>query len=116
MRVGVLFSARAGCGSAEIASARAELSISYLTWSVTESPLSRTEAMPVIKGIVAAIMNFFVGTLGVLAAILVTAPIIPHTFEVTALRERKVGDAVNLEADILGKSVEKFVGGQKAAV
>jgi riboflavin synthase len=35
--------------------------------------------------------------------------IIPHTFEVTALRERKVGDYVNLEADILGKYVEKFL-------
>ncbi|MBI1176008.1 riboflavin synthase [bacterium] len=35
--------------------------------------------------------------------------IIPHTFEVTALRERKVGDEVNLEADILGKYVEQFV-------
>ena len=35
--------------------------------------------------------------------------IIPHTYEVTALRERKVGDAVNLEADILGKYVEQFV-------
>ena len=35
--------------------------------------------------------------------------IIPHTFDVTALRERKVGDAVNLEADILGKYVEKFL-------
>jgi riboflavin synthase len=35
--------------------------------------------------------------------------IIPHTFEVTALRERKVGDFVNLEADILGKYVEKFL-------
>lgn len=35
--------------------------------------------------------------------------IIPHTYEVTALHERKVGDAVNLEADILGKYVEKFV-------
>jgi len=39
--------------------------------------------------------------------------IIPHTFEVTALRERKVGDAVNLEADILGKYVEQFVGRQR---
>jgi len=29
--------------------------------------------------------------------------IIPHTLEVTALRERKTGDAVNLEADLLGK-------------
>jgi len=35
--------------------------------------------------------------------------IIPHTHEVTALRERKVGDAVNLETDILGKYVEKFI-------
>jgi riboflavin synthase len=38
--------------------------------------------------------------------------IIPHTFEVTALCERKVGDAVNLEADMLGKYVEKFVAGR----
>ena len=35
--------------------------------------------------------------------------IIPHTFEITALRERKVGDAVNLEADLLGKYVAKFL-------
>ncbi len=35
--------------------------------------------------------------------------IIPHTFEVTALRERQTGDAVNLEADLLGKYVEKFM-------
>ncbi len=35
--------------------------------------------------------------------------IIPHTYEVTALCERRVGDAVNLEADLLGKYVEKFV-------
>lgn len=35
--------------------------------------------------------------------------IIPHTYEITALRERKTGDAVNLEADLIGKYVEKFV-------
>ena len=34
--------------------------------------------------------------------------IIPHTFEETALKERAVGDAVNLESDILGKYVERF--------
>lgn len=34
--------------------------------------------------------------------------IIPHTFDVTALRERTVGDAVNLEADLIGKYVEQF--------
>ena len=35
--------------------------------------------------------------------------IIPHTYEVTALRERNVGDAVDLETDLIGKYVEKFV-------
>jgi riboflavin synthase len=35
--------------------------------------------------------------------------IIPHTLAVTALRERQVGDMVNLEADLLGKYAEKFL-------
>jgi riboflavin synthase len=35
--------------------------------------------------------------------------IIPHTRAVTALSERRVGDAVNLETDMLGKYVERFV-------
>jgi len=35
--------------------------------------------------------------------------IIPHTYEVTNLQERKVGDAVNLEADLLGKYVQQFL-------
>ena len=39
--------------------------------------------------------------------------IIPHTFEVTVLRQRKVGDAVNLEADLLGKYVERFLAARK---
>jgi riboflavin synthase len=39
--------------------------------------------------------------------------IIPHTYEVTVLRERKVGDAVNLEADLIGKYVEKFTSARK---
>jgi len=38
--------------------------------------------------------------------------IIPHTYEITALRDRKVGDTVNLEADLLGKYVEKFLAGR----
>ena len=36
--------------------------------------------------------------------------IIPHTLKITALRERKAGDAVNLEADLLGKYADKFLG------
>lgn len=39
--------------------------------------------------------------------------IIPHTFEVTTLRERKVGDFVNLEADLLGKYAEKFLSAKR---
>lgn len=39
--------------------------------------------------------------------------IIPHTYEVTALRQRKTRDAVNLEADLLGKYVEKFVSARR---
>ena len=38
--------------------------------------------------------------------------IIPHTYEITALRDRKVGDVVNLEADLLGKYAEKFLAGR----
>jgi riboflavin synthase len=35
--------------------------------------------------------------------------IIPHTYEVTNLRQRAVGDMVNLEADLLGKYVEQIL-------
>lgn len=36
--------------------------------------------------------------------------IIPHTYEVTALRERQLGSLVNLEADMLAKYAEKSLG------
>lgn len=35
--------------------------------------------------------------------------IIPHTQKVTALHEKRVGDIVNLECDIIGKYVEKLL-------
>jgi riboflavin synthase len=34
--------------------------------------------------------------------------VIPYTFEFTNLRHLKAGDAVNLEADVLGKYIERF--------
>jgi riboflavin synthase len=37
--------------------------------------------------------------------------LIPHTLAVTTLGRRQVGDAVNLETDILGKYVAKLLGG-----
>lgn len=36
--------------------------------------------------------------------------VIPHTRAVTALMERSTGDFVNLETDMLGKYVQKFLG------
>lgn len=39
--------------------------------------------------------------------------IIPHTYEVTTLRDRKEGDELNLECDLLAKYVEKMMGGKK---
>jgi riboflavin synthase len=40
--------------------------------------------------------------------------IIPHTREVTNLLERQSGDRVNLEADLLGKYVERLIGARAA--
>ena len=34
--------------------------------------------------------------------------VIPHTFDLTAIKERSLGDVVNLESDIVGKYVERF--------
>jgi riboflavin synthase len=39
--------------------------------------------------------------------------IIPHTREVTALRDRAVGDRVNLEFDLLAKYAEKILAGRQ---
>jgi riboflavin synthase len=35
--------------------------------------------------------------------------LIPHTLEVTTLRDRQPGDRVNLEADVLGKYVKRYL-------
>ncbi|HEY1764984.1 MAG TPA: riboflavin synthase [Opitutaceae bacterium] len=40
--------------------------------------------------------------------------VIPHTLAVTNLRNRRAGDAVNLEFDMLGKYVEKLIKAQEA--
>jgi riboflavin synthase len=35
--------------------------------------------------------------------------VIPYTYEHTTIRDRKVGDPVNLEGDVLGKYVERYL-------
>jgi riboflavin synthase len=42
--------------------------------------------------------------------------IIPHTHEVTNLFARRAGDLVNLEADIIGKYVDKLLAGRSGAL
>lgn len=37
--------------------------------------------------------------------------IIPHTIEITNLKDRRPGDRVNLEVDLIGKYVERLMGG-----
>jgi riboflavin synthase len=39
--------------------------------------------------------------------------IIPHTWKVTSLGDRQVGDHVNLEADLIGKHVARLLGGDR---
>lgn len=49
-------------------------------------------------------------TLGVCQKDTFAVMLIPHTLEETTLQFLRPGDAVNLEADIIGKYVEKFMG------
>ena len=35
--------------------------------------------------------------------------VIPYTYEHTNIRDKKIGDAVNLEADVLGKYIERYL-------
>ena len=46
---------------------------------------------------------------------IVEVAVIPYTYEHTNLRDRKPGDAVNLEGDVLGKYVERYLEARGAA-
>jgi riboflavin synthase len=41
--------------------------------------------------------------------------VIPYTYEHTNIRDRKLGDAVNLEGDVLGKYVERYLDARSEA-
>jgi riboflavin synthase len=41
--------------------------------------------------------------------------VIPFTYEHTNIRNKKIGDAVNLEGDVLGKYVERYLAARNAA-
>ncbi len=40
--------------------------------------------------------------------------IIPHTYQVTNLHTRQIGDLINFETDLLGKYVERFIQARKS--
>jgi riboflavin synthase len=42
--------------------------------------------------------------------------VIPYTYQNTNIRDRKSGDAVNLEGDVLGKYVERYLETRGAAL
>lgn len=46
---------------------------------------------------------------------IVEIAVIPYTFEHTNIRDRKPGDAVNLEGDVLGKYVERYLEARNGA-
>ena len=60
--------------------------LAYFGWK-TKAPLSiaRNQVTTIVNTSLTVFMSLFVGTLGVFAAILVTAPIIPQTFEAGAI-------------------------------
>jgi riboflavin synthase len=60
-----------------------------------------------IDGISLTIAALMEGSIGV--------QIVPFTFARTALRESRAGDAVNLEADVIGKYVARLLGDRLAA-
>jgi ABC-type transport system involved in multi-copper enzyme maturation permease subunit len=63
-----------------------EIYLAYFGWKLGDPlAVSRSQVTPFIKSVLAGVMNLFVGTLAVLAGILVTAPVIPHTFEAGAI-------------------------------
>jgi hypothetical protein len=67
-------------------STKSEIYLAYFGWKLGEPlSMSRSQVTPLLKTILAGVMNFFVGTLAVFAAILVTSPVIPHTFEAGAI-------------------------------
>jgi riboflavin synthase len=49
-------------------------------------------------------------TVNEVAAERFTVMVIPHTLERTTLADRQVGDAVNIETDLIGKYVARLLG------
>jgi riboflavin synthase len=62
-----------------------------------------------IDGISLTVANWYHFVTPLKKLFTVETAIIPYTYEHTNIRDRKPGDAVNLEGDILGKYVERYL-------
>ncbi len=40
--------------------------------------------------------------------------LIPHTLDITTWKEKKIGDFINVEADMMAKYLENFIGNKNA--
>ncbi|MGC1491262.1 MAG: hypothetical protein WA798_07800, partial [Candidatus Acidiferrum sp.] len=63
-----------------------------------------------IDGVSLSVANWHVRTR------VVEIAVIPYTYEHTNIRDLKPGDAVNLEADILGKYIERYLAARDAGL
>ena len=86
-----------------------------LDFSVLDKDFLRTPAAVDLDAVFLGFRNFLIAVDGISLTVAAVNEktfriwIIPHTIEVTALKERKVGSYVNLETDILGKYVERLM-------
>jgi ABC-type transport system involved in multi-copper enzyme maturation permease subunit len=68
------------------ASSDAKMHLGYFHWTVdTPLPFPKGQMQTLIQSVLATFMSLFVGTIGVFVAILVTASIIPQTFDAGAI-------------------------------
>ncbi|MDZ7816668.1 MAG: riboflavin synthase [Planctomycetota bacterium] len=81
---------------------------SGLEWRMTFALPAHLAELCIPKGSVA--LNGVSLTIAQLSANRVTVAVIPHTYENTNLSSLAVGDEVNVETDVLGKYVAKFLG------
>jgi len=64
---------------------RTGIAFTYFGMATEPQPATRAETIEVIKLAIAKIIDYFVGALGVLVAILITSPIMPQIFEPGAI-------------------------------
>ena len=67
-----------------------------------------------IDGISLTVANWHNFVTPLQQSLTVEVAVIPYTFQHTNIRDRKPGDAVNLEADVLGKYVERYMDARKS--